>query len=101
MWKNINNLCFFTKICQKNSWAVDKTNYNCCDCSIPSLIWAASAMPDSGADKSPSMRFLEDRVYKLETELAEKDGETSRLLRAMEQQCQQSKVHWLIKCLYN
>lgn len=49
-------------------------------------------MPDTQGDKSPSMRFLEDRVSKLEAELADKDGDTRRLLRAMEQKCQQSKV---------
>ena len=49
-------------------------------------------MPDAQGDKAPSMRFLEDRVAKLEAELADKDGDASRLLRAMEQKCQQSKV---------
>lgn len=65
-------------------------------CSIPSLMWAASLIPDSGGSKCPSMQFLEERVAKLEQELAEKDGETSRLLRAMEQQCNQSKVCLLL-----
>jgi len=66
-------------------------------CSIPSLIWAASVIPDSQENKPPSMKFLEERVEKLEAELANKDGDTSRLLRAMEQRCNQSKVwkcHW-------
>ena len=49
-------------------------------------------MPDQKEHKTPTMKFLEERNEHLEKELAEKDGNTARLLRAMEQQCNQAKV---------
>ncbi|XP_067947622.1 centrosomal protein of 162 kDa-like [Watersipora subatra] len=60
--------------------------------SIPSLIWAASIMPDNDGARAPSIKFLEERVAQLEKELEEKDEETTRILRSMEQQCNRSKA---------
>lgn len=59
--------------------------------SLPVLMWAASAAEGS-KDSELTTRYLEDRVKKLEAELAEKDDEMQRSLRALEQKFNVMKV---------
>ena len=60
--------------------------------SLPVLMWAASAAPQSEATKAPSVEFLEKRVGKLEGELESQEEEAKRSLRAVEQKYNAMKV---------
>lgn len=61
--------------------------------SLPALIYAAASAPgqaqgvttESPRKQSPTYAFLENRVKKLETELEDKDEESSRRIRCVEQ----------------
>lgn len=62
--------------------------------SLPTLMIAAAAAPDNTANNNRSAytEVLESRVKKLEKELEEKDGETDRLMRGVEQKYHSVKV---------
>jgi len=60
--------------------------------SLPALIWAAASIPDDLTTKPPSVAFLEGRVRKLETELASKDQDAKKSMRALEQKYNSVKV---------
>ena len=61
--------------------------------SLPVLMWAASAADGSKeSEHSLTQRYLEDKVKKLEAELADKDEEMQRSLRALEQKYNVMKV---------
>ena len=66
--------------------------------SLPALIWAAASLPDDPATKPQSVAFLESRILKLETELASKDEEAKKSMRALEQKYNSVKV-WLSVCV--
>ena len=60
--------------------------------SLPALIWAAASLPDDPVTKPQSVAFLESRILKLETELASKDEEAKKSMRALEQKYNSVKV---------
>jgi len=60
--------------------------------SLPAVIWAAASVPDDSTTKPPSVAFLEGRIHKLETELASKDEEAKKSMRALEQKYNSVKV---------
>ena len=62
--------------------------------SLPTLMIAAAAAPDNAAtnNRSAYTEVLESRVKKLEKELEEKDGETDKLMRGVEQKYHSVKV---------
>ena len=63
--------------------------------SLPVLMWAASTAPDpqdGDSNKSGSVRFLENRIRKLEKELEEKDEGEKTEVRALEQKYNLVKV---------
>ncbi|KAK6170319.1 hypothetical protein SNE40_018734 [Patella caerulea] len=63
--------------------------------SLPAMILAAGAVPDSIPDKkTPTNLVLENRIKKLESELASKDSENEQLLRGMEQKYNAVKMQF-------
>lgn len=63
--------------------------------SLPSLMIAAAAAPDSNSatnNRTAYSEVLEGRVKKLEKELEGKDEETDKLLRGVEQKYHSVKV---------
>ena len=64
--------------------------------SLPVLMWAASSAPEPEGKKTPSVEHLENRIKKLESELDEKDEESKRSLRVMEQKYNAMKASFLL-----
>ena len=62
--------------------------------SLPVLMWAASSAPEPEGKKAPSVEHLENRIKKLESELDEKDEESKRSLRVVEQKYNAMKVRF-------
>ncbi|XP_053396479.1 centrosomal protein of 162 kDa-like isoform X2 [Mercenaria mercenaria] len=64
--------------------------------SLPTLMIAAAAAPDNTANNNRSAysEVLESRVKKLEKELEEKDGETDKLMRGVEQKYHSIKLQF-------
>lgn len=61
--------------------------------SLPALIMTAAVAPDEQSkNKTPTMIVLENRVKKLEAELENKDTDSEKMLRAMEQKYHNVKV---------
>lgn len=65
--------------------------------SLPTLMIAAAAAPENATNnRTAYTEVLESRVKKLEKELDEKDGDTDRLMRGMEQKYHSIKVRYFV-----
>ena len=60
--------------------------------SLPVLMWAASSAPEPEGKKPLSVEHLENRIRKLGAELEEKDEESKKSLRVVEQRYNSMKV---------